>query len=91
MATRSSWTNLGSHKAKAIRRAIRAAGATLYYLPPYLNPIEQTFAKIKHWMWIAQKRTIEEAWRHTARIIETITPNECKNYIANAGHASVKN
>ena len=27
--------NLGSHKAKAIRKAIRAAGATLLYLPPY--------------------------------------------------------
>jgi len=44
--------NLGSHKAKAVRRAIQAAGARLWFLPPYspdLNPIEQTFAKIKHW------------------------------------------
>ena len=33
--------NLGSHKAPAIRRAIRAAGAKLFYLPAYspdLNP-----------------------------------------------------
>lgn len=33
--------NLGSHKALAIRRAIRAAGAKLFYLPAYspdLNP-----------------------------------------------------
>ena len=27
--------NLGSHKAKAVRRAIRAAGARLFYLPKY--------------------------------------------------------
>ena len=27
--------NLGSHKAKAIRRAIRAAGAKLFFLPKY--------------------------------------------------------
>src|SRR5712671_6615000 len=43
--------NLGSHKGKAIRRAIRAAGARLFFLPPYspdLNPIEQVFAKLKH-------------------------------------------
>src|SRR3979490_513983 len=36
--------NLGSHKGKAIRRAIRAAGAKLFFLPKYspdLNPIEQ--------------------------------------------------
>ncbi|CAE7548656.1 unnamed protein product, partial [Symbiodinium sp. CCMP2456] len=55
--------NLGSHKSKAVRDAIRAAGARLWFLPPYspdLNPIEQVFAKIKHWMRIAQQRTIEE-------------------------------
>jgi transposase len=42
--------NLGSHKSKAVRRAIRAAGARLFFLPPYtpdLNPIEQVFAKLK--------------------------------------------
>jgi hypothetical protein len=34
----------------AARRAIRAAGAKLFFLPPYspdLNPIEQVFAKLK--------------------------------------------
>ena len=43
--------NLGSHKAPAIRNAIRAAGARLLFLPacsPDLNPIEQVFAKLKH-------------------------------------------
>jgi transposase len=42
--------NLGSHKGQAVRRAIRAAGAKLFFLPPYspdLNPIEQVFAKLK--------------------------------------------
>ena len=43
--------NLGSHKSKAVRAAIRAAAARLFFLPPYspdLNPIEQVFAKLKH-------------------------------------------
>ena len=42
--------NLGSHKGQAARRAIRAAGAHLLFLPPYspdLNPIEQLFARLK--------------------------------------------
>jgi transposase len=85
--------NLGSHKGKAVRDAIRAAGARLWFLPPYspdLNPIEQAFAKIKHWMRAAQKRTILDTWRHIGRLIDTITPTECANYIANAGYASVK-
>ena len=43
--------NLGSHKGAAVRQAIRAAGAHLFFLPKYspdLNPIEQLFSKIKH-------------------------------------------
>lgn len=85
--------NLGSHKSKAIRDAIKAAGARLWFLPKYspdLNPIEQVFAKIKHWMRDAQKRTVEDTWRHLGHLVETIKPDECKNYFRNAGYVSVK-
>ena len=40
--------NLGSHKGRPARHAIRAAGAHLIFLPAYspgLNPIEQLLAK----------------------------------------------
>jgi hypothetical protein len=43
--------NLGSHRAKAVRRTIRDAGVGLVFLPKYspdLNPIEQVFAKFKN-------------------------------------------
>jgi transposase len=43
--------NLGSHKGKAVRQAIRSAAAKLFFLPKYspdLNPIEQVFSKLKH-------------------------------------------
>jgi putative transposase len=83
--------NLGSHKAKAVRDAIKAAGARLWFLPPYspdLNPIEQTFAKIKHWMRMAQKRTMEEVWKQVGRLVGTVTAQECTNYFKNAGYAS---
>ncbi len=86
--------NLGSHKAAAIRQAIKAAGARLWFLPPYspdLNPIEQAFAKIKHWMRQAQMRTIEDTWRHVGHLISNISQDECANYLENAGYASVKN
>ena len=85
--------NLGSHKSAALRRMINAAGARLWYLPPYspdLNPIEQAFAKIKHWMRIAQKRTVDDAWRTSEAFVTTIQPRECGNYFANAGYASIK-
>ena len=42
--------NLTSRKGKAVRLAIRKAGAKLFFLPEYspdLNPIEQVFAKLR--------------------------------------------
>ena len=42
--------NLNSHKGKAVRAMVKAAGARLFFLPSYspdLNPIEQVFAKIQ--------------------------------------------
>jgi transposase len=59
--------NLGSHKSAALRRMIRAAGARLWYLPPYspdLNPIEQAIAKLKAHLRKAQERSIDALWPH---------------------------
>ena len=53
--------NLGSHKGKAAREAIRARGAHRIFLPPYspdLNPIEQVFAKLKHLIRTAEPRDV---------------------------------
>lgn len=85
--------NLGSRKSKAVRTAIKAAGARLWFLPRYspdLNPIEQTFSKINHCMRIAQRRSSEDTWRHLGQLLATIQPQECANYFRNAGYASVK-
>jgi len=85
--------NLGSHKSAAVRQLIQSAGARLWFLPPYspdLNPIEKAFAKIKHWMRTAQKRTLEDTWRYLGQLTKTITPTECANYLQSAGYASVK-
>jgi len=83
--------NLGSHKGKAVRRAIRAAGAKLFFLPPYspdFNPIEQVFAKLKTLLRKAAERTVEATWKRIGALLSAFTPQECANYIANAGYAS---
>ncbi|MDE2464267.1 MAG: IS630 family transposase [Alphaproteobacteria bacterium] len=85
--------NLGSHKSAEVSKMIRAAGAKLHYLPPYspdLNPIEQAFSKIKHWMRMAQKRTVDDTWRHLGSLVLSIQPEECSNYFRNSGYASIK-
>jgi transposase len=84
--------NLGSHKGKAVRRAIRAAGAKLFFLPPYspdLNPIEQVFAKLKTLLRKAAERTVEATWQRIGSLLDCFPPHECANYIANAGYASI--
>lgn len=84
--------NLGSHKSQAVRRAIRAAGAKLFFLPPYspdLNPIEQVFAKLKTLLRKAQQRTIEATWRRIGTLLSAFAPNECSNYLVKAGYAPI--
>jgi transposase len=81
--------NLGSHKGKAVRRAIRAAGAKLFFLPKYspdLNPIEQLFAKLKHLLRSAAARTAEAVCDAIAELLASFTPQECANYFKNAGY-----
>lgn len=81
--------NLGSHKGQAVRRAIRAAGAHLLFLPPYspdLNPIEQVFAKLKTLLRKAAERTVEATWRRIGALLDQFTPQECRNYLRNAGY-----
>jgi len=58
--------------------------------PPLDGGGEQALAKTKHWMRAAQKRTVEDPWRHIGHLVARIEPAECANYLANAGYASIK-
>lgn len=83
--------NLGSHKSKAVRQAIRAAGARLLFLPKYspdLNPIEQVFAKLKGLVRKAAPRALDALSDVIATALTTFSPQECANYLVNAGYAS---
>ncbi len=83
--------NLGSHKSMAVRRAIRSAGARLFFLPKYspdMNPIEQFFAKLKHWLRKAARRTTDTVCDAIAQTLDTVTEVECANYFTNAGYGA---
>jgi putative transposase len=84
--------NLGSHKGQAVRRAIRAAGARLLFLPKYspdLNPIEQAFAKLKTLVRKAAPRSLDAVSDAIANALTAFSPHECANYLRNSGYASV--
>jgi putative transposase len=83
--------NLGSHKSSQVRQAIRDVGARLLFLPKYspdLNPIEQVFAKLKTLLRKDAARTVDTVTTAIARILDAFPPQECANYLANAGYAS---
>jgi len=76
--------NLGSHKGKAVRKAIRNVGARLVFLPKYspdLNPIEQVFAKFKTLLRKAQARTYGTVSHACGEILAQYSPK-------NAPHTS---
>ena len=69
--------NLGSHKGKAVRQLIRAAGAKLFFLPKYspdLNPIEQVFAKLKHLLRKAPRAPSKPSAPQSASSSEPLHP-----------------
>jgi len=84
--------NLSTHKVAGVREAIRAAGASVLYLPSYspdFNPIEQLFAKLKALLRKAAARTRDALWETIGTLLDDFTPTECQNYIINSGYEFV--
>jgi transposase len=72
--------NLGSHRGKAARNAIRSVGAKLFFLPAYspdLNPIEMIFAKLKALLRKVDERSIEATWRKIGHLLAAFNADEC--------------
>ena len=83
--------NLASHKVEGVRARIEAAGAQLWYLPPYcpdLNPIELWFAKLKALLRTARRRTVAELWDTVGACLSLFSATECRNYFRHCGYAA---
>lgn len=82
--------NLGSHKVAGIREAIEAAGASLWYLPPYSpdwSPIEPCWSKLKTFLRAAKART-RKALEDIIRVaIDTITAADARGWFLHCGYA----
>ena len=83
--------NLGSHKGKAVRKAIRNRRSpprvSCRNTPHDLNPIEQVFAKFKTLLRKAEARTYEAISDACGKILAQYPPAECAAYLRNAGYA----
>ena len=83
--------NLASHKVKGVREAIEAAGAALWYLPPYspdLNPIERMWSKLKTLIRKAKARSRERLYQAIGQALRAVEPGELAHYFAAAGYAT---
>ena len=83
--------NLSSHKAGAVRRAIRAAGALLIFLPPYspdLNSIEQAFSQLKTLLRKENARGIEQTTACIGNLLHRVTATAAANYFREAGYST---
>ena len=81
--------NLSSHKSSEVRAMIEAAGAELWYLPPYspdLNPIEKMWSKVKAFLRGCKARGTEELHDAVRRALEKITPQDAHGWFESCGY-----
>jgi transposase len=79
--------NLIVHRAPAVRRLLNDAGVTLAFLPPYspdLNPIEECWAKIKHWVRKFAARGLDQLLDALARSCAMVTPQDAMGWFRHA-------
>ena len=81
--------NLRAHYAQGVEQAIEAVGATVLYLPPYspeLNPIEQTWSKLKSILRKIGARTLRALAGALALCRSEITPSDIRGWFRHSGY-----
>ena len=81
--------NLGAHKNAAVEATIRAAGATVEYLPAYspdLNPIEKMWSKIKAVLRALKARTSRALNAAIRKAFRSVTPDDALSWFASCGY-----
>ena len=84
--------NLGSHRGKIVRRAIRDAGARLLFLPKYspdLQPHRAGLLQTEAQPPKAQPRSADAVFNAIGNILKAYSPEECGNYLRNSGYGVV--
>ena len=82
---------LAAHRVRAVGRAIRKVGASVWYLPPYspdYNPIENIWSKVKGLLRQAAARTTEALWEAIAQALRAVTAKDCQNSFAHCGYSA---
>jgi transposase len=84
--------NLSSHTGPRVEELIKAAGATLKYLPPYspdLNPIEKAFSQLKAFLRKIAERSVAGLLNALEACAEIFKPTQCVNYFKACGYRGI--
>ena len=83
--------NLSSHKSSDVVEAIEAAGAVVWYLPPYspdMNPIEKMWSKVKELLRAAKARTRRVLYKAIAKALRAVTQKDCQGFFRSCGYGA---
>ena len=83
--------NLSAHKDKEALALIAAAGAEVWFLPPYspdLNPIEKMWSKVKEFLRLAKARTFDALLAAIGNALKTITAQDAQGWFESCGYAT---
>lgn len=81
--------NLAPHKRPSVIAAIEAAGAEVWFLPPYspdFNPIEKMWSKIKAFLRKAKARTWEALLAAIKAALEEVSDSDARNWFQSCGY-----
>ena len=83
--------NLSVHKTQDICDMIRQTGALIRFLPVYspdLNPIEEMFSKVKHYLQLNQAAVISTSQPRllVLEAFNQVTASDCVGYIRHSGY-----
>lgn len=82
--------NLSVHKNLQAREAIEAAGAALWFLPPYspdLNPIEKMWSKVKACLRKTKARDSESLYTAVGLALDTVSHQDIANWFVSCGYS----
>jgi transposase len=72
---------------------IRAAGAEVWYLPPYspdYNPVEQLWSKVKAFLRKAKARTSQALLTAVGQALRTVTSDDVSGWYAHCGYVTTQ-
>jgi transposase len=81
--------NLSAHKSAAVRAAVEATGARLWFLPPYspdFSPIEPMWSKVKTLVRSAAARTYEALLKALGTALDRVTPQDARGWFQHCGY-----